>query len=465
MTQTPETAGLDAAQIDDLIKRGLEHLWIHTQQYNELAGEGRFVVIDRGEGIHLTDVQGRRYIDAMSGLWVVGVGHGRRELAEAAARQMERLAYANPFAYATRPAVDLASKLAEVTPPSINRFYFVNTGSEAVETAVRMAKQYHYNRGERGRYKVIARMGSYHGTTQGALAVSGSNWINRTPFEPLLPGTISVPSSTGVGKLANRETGLADTFWADFVEEMVKFHRPDTIAALIAEPISVSSGNYVPSAEYWQRLRAICDEYGIVLIADEVINGFGRTGEWFGIQHFGIEPDLMTAAKGMSSGYAPIAAVMASDELARGFVGEPKDAFIGGSTFGAHPVACAVALENVCIIEREALVENAAETGAYLGEQLAELRSRHRVVADTRGIGLMHVIDMKRDPAAGEDFTERDDLIHRVPRLMREHGLLARAGASISVAPPLVISRTEVDDLVDRLDRVIGALEGELELA
>ena len=454
----------DASAIDGTIKRGLKHLWVHARPYNELAVENGFVVIDRGEGIYLTDVQGRRYIDATSGLWVVAVGHGRQELADVAARQMAKLAYANPFAYATGPAVDLTSKLAELTPKNINRSYLVNTGSEAVETAIRLAKQYHYNRGERGRYKVISRIGSYHGTTQGALAVNGAAWVNRSPFEPLLPGTISVPGSTGVGKLANTETGLDDAFWADFVEEMVKFHRADTIAALIAEPISMSNGHHVPSPEYWQRLRAICDEHGIVLIADEVINGFGRTGKWFGVEHFGIEPDLMTVAKGLSSGYAPIAAVMASDKVADAFVGEPKDAFVGGSTFGAHAVSCAVALANVGIIEREGLVENAEKMGAYLGEQLVKLQSRHRIISDTRGIGLMHVVELKRDPEAGEDFTEADDLGTRVPRLMQTHGLLARAGASIFVAPPLVIDGEGVDDLVDRIDQVVRDLERELEL-
>ena len=233
---------------------------------------------------------------------------------------------------------------------------------------------------------------------------------------------------------------------------------------MIAEPISVSNGNYVPSPAYWQKLRAICDEHGIVLIADEVINGFGRTGKWFGIQHFGIEADLMTVAKGLSSGYAPIAAAMASDKVADAFVGEHNDAFIGGSTFGAHPVSCAVALANVGIIERERLVENAEKTGAYLGEQLLKLQSRHRIVSDTRGIGLMHVVDLMRDPQAGVDFTESDDLSNRMPRLMQDHGLLARAGASIFIAPPLVIDNAGIDDLVERLDAVLRDLERELEL-
>jgi len=464
MTQAAEPGTLSADEVNDYVRRGLDHLWVHTQQYNELAQDGAFLVIDQGDGIYLTDVEGRRYIDAMSGLWVVAVGHGRQELADVAQAQMRRLAYANPFAYATEPAVDLASKLAQITPSNISKFYLVNTGSEAVETAIRMAKQYHYNRGEPGRYKVISRVGSYHGTTAGALSVNGSPALNRAPFEPLVPGSIAVPNTTGIGKLSNEATGLDDVFWANYVEEVVKFHRAETIAAFIAEPISTSNGSHVPSEAYWQRIREICDEHGILLIADEVINGFGRTGEWFGIDHFAIDADLMTVAKGMSSGYAPIAAVMASDQVVEAFVGERKHAFIGGSTFGAHPVSCAVALANIEIIEAEGLVENAARTGAYLGDQLEELKERHNIIAETRGIGLMRAIDLKRNPQTGEEFTEDDDLGHRVPRLMRQHGLLARAGSSIAVAPPLVINREEADNLVDGLDQVIGELERELGL-
>ncbi len=464
MTQTAEPGALTRAQIDDYVRRGLDHLWVQTQQYNELAQDGQLLVIDQGDGIYLTDTEGRRYIDAISGLLVVAVGHGRQELADVARAQMDRLGYANPFAYATGPAVDLASKLADVTPSNITKCYFVTSGSEAVETAIRMAKQYHYNRGETGRYKVISRIGSYHGVTAGALSVNGSPGLNRAPFEPLVPGVVPVPNSTGLGKLTNDTTGLDDMFWANYVEEMVKFHRAETIAAFIAEPISQSNGSHVPSEGYWQRVREICDEHGILLIADEVINGFGRTGEWFGIDHFPIEADLMTVGKGLSSGYGPIAAAMASERVVEGFVGERKHALVGGSTFGAHPVSCAVALANVGIIEGERLVENSARTGTYIGEQLDELKSRHKVVSDTRGIGLMRTIDLKRNPDTGEEFTEDDDLSHRMPRLMREHGLLTRAGASIQVAPPLVINREEADNLVDGLDQVIGDLERELGL-
>ncbi len=463
MTRMAER-GLDEAGVQDYIDRGLEHLWIHTQQVDDLKGDDEYVVVDSGEGIYLTDIKGRRYIDAMSGLWVVAVGHGRKELAEVAARQIERLTFANPFAYATPPAVDLASKIAELSPPSIRKAFFVNSGSEAVDTAIRMAKQWHYNRGEGKRFKVISRIGSYHGISQGALSVNSAQYANRTPFEPLVPGAVRVPNIHCERCPYEKTYPECDTFCARVIEDQILAEKPETVAALIAEPISTANGSFVPVPEYWRTLRAICDKYDIVLIADEVINGFGRTGEWFGIQNFDVEPDLMTVAKQISSGYAPIAAVLASDKIADGFLGDKTKAFSGGITFGAHPVSCAVALANIEIIERERLVENAKKTGEYLGEQLRELQSRHRIVSATRGIGLMHILEMQRNPEAREEFREEDEVNARVGRLMRQEGLLARAGASIQVAPPLIANREEIDMIVDALDRVVGGLEEELQL-
>jgi adenosylmethionine-8-amino-7-oxononanoate aminotransferase len=449
-------------RVDDYRARGLEHLWVHTAQYNDLAKDDGMLVVESGDGIYVTDNKGDRYIDAMAGLWVVAVGHGRSELADVAKRQIESLAYANPFAYATEPAIDLATKLASLTPPAINKIHFVNSGSEAVEAAIRMAKQYHFNRGERRRTKVISRIGSYHGTTAMAMTVNGSNYINKKPFEPLVPGVIHVENIMCARCPFEKTYPDCDVFCARHIEDEIKFQDPVTIAAIIAEPISTSNGNWVPQQEYWTTLREICDRHGILIIADEVINGFGRTGEWFGIQHYPVQPDIMTVAKGISSGYAPIAAAMASQEVADAFVGERADSFAGGITWGAHPVSCAVALANIEIIERERLVENSARVGEHLAAQLGELRKRHKVVSDTRGIGLMHSVELKRDPEAGIDFTEDDKVGELMPRLLKEQGLLARAGASISVAPPLVINREEVDALVDGIDVAIGNLEREL---
>ena len=456
---------LQSETAEDYIRRGREHLWIHTQSFDELEQDDAYLVVEGGEGIYLNDQHGRRYIDAMAGLWVVAVGHGRTELADVAREQMERLAFANPFAYATQPAVDLATKLSEVTPEGITRAFFVNGGAEAVETALRMAKQWQYNRGETKRFKVLSRIGSYHGMTYAALSVNNAKGINKTPFEPLMPGALKFPGVTCEAcAQGESHSDCASLRGLEYLETLIEAEKADTIAALITEPISTSNGSYMPHPEYWPRLREICDKYGIVLIADEVINGFGRTGKWFAMEHFGVTPDLMTVAKQISSGYAPIAAVLATEKMADGFRGDPTKAFIGGSTFGAHPVACAVALRNPEIIQREHLVENSAKVGDYLGEQLKEMQSRHRIVSSVRGVGLMRVIDMKKDPASGAEFTPDDDLSHLVPKFLRDHGLLSRGGASIQVAPPLVINREEVDELVDALDQTVSDIEAHFSL-
>lgn len=463
---TLETPGAVGALGDDgYIERGLAHLWIHTRQYNDLAQQGELLVVAGGDGIWLTDITGARYIDAMSGLWVVNAGHGRTELADVAAKQMAELGFANPFAYATRPAVDLATRLASLTPASITRFYLVNTGSDAVDTALRMARQYHWNRGERRRFKVISRNGSYHGMTGGALSVNRSTYVNKAPFEPLQPGAIGVANVQCERCPFEKTYPSCEVFCARTIEQTIQAEGPETIAAFIGEPISTAAGCFVPPPGYWSTIREICDRHGILLIADEVIDGFGRTGEWFGIDHFGIQPDLMTMAKGLTSGYQPLAAVGASQAVADAFVGGERDAFVGGITFGAHPVACAVALANLDILEREDLIGNAARTGRYLGERLAELRGGRRIVSATRGIGLMHTIEVQRDPETATPFEASDEVPRRLTALLRQAGVLCRAATSIAVAPPLIATPADCDDLVDRIDSALGRLEGELGLA
>ncbi len=452
------------ADHDSYVERGLAHLWIHTRQYNDLTEQGELMIIARGEGIWLTDTTGTRYIDAMSGLWVVNAGHGRTELAEVAARQMAELPFANPFAYATRPAVDLATRLASLTPNSINRFYLVNTGSDAVDTALRMARQYHWNRGERRRFKVISRNGSYHGMTGGALSVNRSGYVNKAPFEPLQPGGVGVANVQCARCPYEKTFPSCDVFCARTIEATIQAEGPETVAAFIAEPISTAAGCFVPPDGYWRTIREICDRHGILLIADEVINGFGRTGTWFGIDHFGIQPDLMTMAKGLTSGYQPLAAVGVSQAVADAFVGGDRDTFVGGITFGAHPVACAVALANLDIFQREDLVGNAARTGQYLGDRLAGLRDNRHIVSATRGIGLMHTIEVQRDPDTNTPFAPADEVPKRLTALLRQAGVLCRAGAAISVAPPLIANPADCDDLVERIDHALGCLERDLGL-
>jgi adenosylmethionine-8-amino-7-oxononanoate aminotransferase len=451
-----------SSEVEDYVRRGLAHLWVHTRQFNDLSQDGEFVIIESGDGIWLRDINGNRYIDAMSGLWTVNAGHGRQALAEVAARQMAELPFANPFAYATKPAVDLASRLDRLTPSSITRFYLVNTGSDAVDTALRMAKQYHWNRGERRRFKVISRNNSYHGMTGGALSVNRSTYVNKAPFEPLVPGAVGVPNVNCDRCPYEKTFPECDVFCARAIEQTIQAEGPSTVAAFIAEPISTAAGCFVPPPSYWATIREICDRHDILLITDEVIDGFGRTGRWFGIDHFDVQPDIMTMAKGLTSGYQPLAAVGVNQKVADAFVGGDQEAFVGGITFGAHPVACAVALANLDILEQEDLVGNAARTGAYLAGLLVELKGRRRFVSTTKGIGMMHTIELQRDPAAGTPFQPADDVGRRLTALLRDHGVLCRAGAGISVAPPLVATSDDCDDLISRIDGALAALESQL---
>ena len=321
-----------------------EHVWIHMLPWAEFESE-HLRVFDRGDGALLYDVQGREYIDGISGLWVVNAGHGRREIAQAYADQAARLGYASTMTYTTTPAVELASKLAELTPGDLSRVFFASGGSEAVETAVKIAKQVQAMRGFPRRYKIIARRRSYHGMTHGAMSLTATR--NETWFGPFMYGVYHVPhpdryrSDFGLG---GEEADLAA---ARYVEQEIISQGPDTVAAVIGEPISSAAGLHVPSPKYWQTLREICDRHGVLLIADEVINGFGRTGTMFATEQFGFVPDIMTMAKGLSSGYAPIAAAIVRDQVYDVFK-ENKDAIMGHLlTFGGHPAACAAALKNL----------------------------------------------------------------------------------------------------------------------
>lgn len=463
MTTQELPAAMSEAEIDGYFRRGLAHLWVHTQQRDDLAREDGLKVFARGEGIYLWDIKGRRFIDAMSGLWVVNAGHGRAELAEVAARQMREMAYVNTFAYASKPAVDLATKLAGLLPDSLNRVFFVNSGSEAVDTAIRMAKHYQYNIGEKKRYKVIARRGSYHGVTAGALSVNGSVAINRAPWEPLVPGAVFVENVNCYRCPFEKAYPSCDVFCARTIERTIQAERPETIAAMIAEPISAANAGAIPPAEYWPTLRRLCDKYGILLIADEVINGFGRTGKWFASQLYETEPDLMTMAKGLSSGYLPIAAVGVNDRVAREFEGGDRSrTFGGGITFGTHPVSCAVALANIEIIEREGLVANAARQGAHLRARLNSLKERHPTIGDVRGEGLLIAVEIVQDPATRKPFPESADLAGKLTAALVRNGVVCRAGNVLNIAPPLVITEVECDDLADRLDAALTETEQEL---
>src|SRR5215210_2998744 len=367
-----------------------DHVWIHQLPWAEFESDN-LRIFDRGEGARLYDVQGREYLDGIAGLWVVNAGHGRREIAQAYADQAARLGYASAMTYTTTPAVKLAEKLAELAPGDLSRLFFVSGGSEAVETAIKIAKQVQAMRGFPKRYKIIARRRSYHGMTYGAMSVTATR--NETWFGPFMYGVYHVPHPDRYRSDFGLEGEEADLMAARYVEQEIVNQGPETVAAVIGEPISTAAGVHVPSPKYWQLLREICDKHGVLLIADEVINGFGRAGTMFAIEYYGITPDIMTIAKGLSSGYAPAAAaIMRTSIFDEVYKEHSKVPFGHLLTFGGHPVCAAASLKNLEIFEQEDLVRRGAETGVYLKERLEELRG-HVSVGDVRGRGLLCAIE------------------------------------------------------------------------
>jgi adenosylmethionine-8-amino-7-oxononanoate aminotransferase len=440
----------------------LDHIWIHSARWLDLAERDGLRVIARGAGCTIVDIHDRTYLDGLSGLYVVNVGHGRAEIGEAMAQQARELAYVSSASYTNVPAVALADRVADLTPGDLNRIFFCSGGSEAVETAIKIAKQVQVMRGFPRRYRIIARSGGYHGATYGAMSLNSSR--NEQTFGPFVPGVSFVPSPNRYRNEFGVDGEAGDVLCAEAVEQEILIQGPETVAAVIAEPISVSNSNHVPSPGYWRRLREICDRHGVLLIMDEVITGFGRTGRMFGAEHFGVVPDLMTMAKGLSSGYAPIAAVAVSEKVFTVF--KEQDAALGHLlTFGGHAVSCAAALTNIAIMECEGLVQRSAERGEYLLRQMNELRW-HPTVGDVRGIGLLCCAELVQDKMSKEPFGSgatagNHPFSRRLSELMAERGLLTRVYMAVHAAPPLVVSLAEIDRMVAIIDDSLAIAERE----
>jgi adenosylmethionine-8-amino-7-oxononanoate aminotransferase len=447
-------------------RQALDHVWIHSARWLDLAERDGLRVMVRGEGCRLYDAHGRAYLDGLSGLYVVNVGHGRAEIAEAMAKQARELAYVSSASYTNLAAVQLGDVLAGLTPGDLDRFFFCSGGSEAIESAMKIAKQVQAMRGFPKRYKVIARRGGYHGATFGAMSITSSR--NESYFGPFMHGVSFVPSPNRY----RNDFGIAgeegDLRCAEAIEQEILTQGPETVAAVIGEPISVSNSNHVPSPRYWQRVREICDKHGVLLILDEVINGFGRTGTMFATEQFGVVPDLMTMAKGLSSGYAPIAAVAVGTRLFEEF--KQRDVALAHLlTFGGQAVSCAAALKNIEILQREELPQRSAQQGNYLLGLLEGLRS-HPTVGDVRGLGLMCAVELVKDKQTKEPFgwgpaAASHPYSRRVADLMEERGLLTRAFMSIQLCPPLVITREEIDRMVTIVDDSLAVAEREFGFA
>jgi adenosylmethionine-8-amino-7-oxononanoate aminotransferase len=434
--------------------------WLHPQgDLGAAAGTMPQVVFAKGQGAVLTDVEGREYIDGMASLWNVNVGHGRAELADAAAAQMKALAFTSAYGgFGSAPSVELAARLAELAPGDLEVTFFASGGAEANDTAYKIARLYWKLRGEPERVNIVSRIRDYHGLTYGATSATGlANFWKG--FEPLAPGFLHAPAPDPYRYSGEGPAGAA---YVKALEDVVLKAGPKTVAAVVAEPVQGAGGVIVPPADYFPLLRQVCDRYGLLLIADEVITGFGRTGRWFGLQHWNVQADLMIFAKGVTSGYLPLSGVMLTRSVLE-TLKSVKGPFMHGFTYSGHPTACAVALRNLEILEEEHLVERAAERGAYLQQRLHTLRS-HEIVGDVRGLGLVGGVELVRDRATKESFDASAGAARRVAIAALEQGVIVRAlpGDVLAMSPPFVITNEQIDRIVQALDSAIARVEKEL---
>jgi adenosylmethionine-8-amino-7-oxononanoate aminotransferase len=447
----------DPAELAEMARR---HLWMHFSRLGSYGEDRPVPIIARGQGCHVWDVTGHQLLDGLSGLFTVQVGHGRAEIAEAARNQAETLEYFPIWTYAHPPAIELAARIAGLAPADLNRVFFTTGGSEAVESAWKLARQYFRAIGQGRRHKVIARKTAYHGTTLGALAVTGIPAL-RSPFEPLTPGAVHV-SNTNRRRHPNRADEKAFMLaLTDEIEERILFEDPETVAAIFLEPVQNAGGCLVPPEGYFERVREICDRYGVLLVSDEVICAFGRLGEMFGCERYGYLPDIITCAKGLTSGYSPLGAVICRDFLAEPFL-EHKASFAHGLTFGGHPVSCAVALANLDVFEREGILDHVRQHEGEFRARLEGLRDLP-IVGDVRGAGYFQALELVRDQATDAAFTadEREELLRGflLPRFYAA-GLIARADDRgdpvVQLAPPLIAGPDEFDVIVQTLREVLG---------
>jgi adenosylmethionine-8-amino-7-oxononanoate aminotransferase len=446
----------------ELQQKAKDHLWMHFSRQSVMEEGGGVPIIVKGEGHHIWDSKGKKYFDGLSGLFVVNAGHGRKRLAEVAAKQAEELAFFPIWSYAHPAAIELADRLASYAPGDLNRVFFSTGGGEAVETAFKLAKYYWKLQGRPTKHKVISRAVAYHGTPQGALAITGIPAM-KAMFEPVTPGGFRVPNTNYYRAEEAGFSGTPEQFgqWAaNRIEEMILFEGADTVAAVFLEPVQNSGGCFPPPPGYFKRVREICDQYDVLLVADEVITGFGRIGNFFASTTYGFQPDMITCAKGMTSGYSPIGATIISDRIYEPFK-HGSTAFYHGYTFGGHPVSSAVALANLDIFEEEKLNENVQKNSPLFRAALERLTDLP-IVGDVRGDGYFFGIELVKDKKTKETFD--DDESERLLRgflskALFDAGLYCRADDRgdpvVQLAPPLTIGPAEFDEIEGILREVL----------
>jgi len=457
MTTTPNSP---LGQTDDALSaHARDHLWMHFTRLSAYE-QAPVPVIVRGSGPYVWDSTGRRYLDGLSGLFTVQAGHGRTELAEAAAKQAAELAYFPLWSYAHPKAVELAERLASLSPGDLNRVFFTTGGGDAVESAWKLARQYFKLIGEPTRYKVISRYVAYHRTTRGALSITGIPEV-RAPFEPLVPGAIKVANTNYYRAPEHGDDREAFGRWAaDEIERAIEYEGADTVAAVFLEPVQNAGGCFPPPPGYFQRVREICDRHGVLLVSDEVICAFGRLGHLFGADRYGYQPDMITCAKGMTSGYSPIGALLVSDRIAEPFL-HGATSFPHGFTFAGHPVSAAVALANLDILEREDLPGHVRANEAGFRATLSKLLDLP-IVGEVRGDGYFYGIELVKDKATKETFDDEESerlLRGFLSRALFEAGLYCRADDRgdpvVQLAPPLICEQSHFDEIEQILRSVL----------
>jgi adenosylmethionine-8-amino-7-oxononanoate aminotransferase len=440
---TEEAVQTERSSLQEL---GRRHLWMHFTRMSAYE-DHEIPIITRGEGCYVYDEHGNRYLDGLSALFCVNIGHGRGDLVQAGADQAKELGFFTNWSYAHPRSIELAARIAGLAPGNLNRVFFTSGGSEAVESALKLSRQYHKVTGKPNKTKIIAREIAYHGTSLGALTATGITSL-RQPFEPITPGGHHVPN-TNLYRLPH---GWEPSDLAEAVAAKIEFEGPDTVAAVIMEPVQNAGGCFTPPEGYHQRVREICDEYDVLLIADEVITAWGRLGEWFGVQRYGYEPDLITTAKGITSAYAPMGAVIASDRVFEPFM-HGHESFTHGFTFAGHPVCAAISLANLDAMENEGLLDNVRNNEGAFGDMLDSLRDIP-IVGDVRGAGYFRAIELVKDKDTKESFSdeEAESLLRGyMSAELYRRGLICRADDRgdpvIQLSPPLIAGPEQFEEI------------------
>jgi putrescine aminotransferase len=457
MSQAMEPAGHDWYRDD------LSYILHPATVLKSHREEGPTILVE-GHGIYVTDLEGRQFIDGLAGLWNVNIGHGRAEIGDAVREQIGRLAFAPSFfGFSNLPSIGLAKKLIDMTPPHLTRVFYTSGGSETNESAFKIARYYFKLNDQSERVKIISRQHAYHGVSMGALSATGIQ-RHRDMAAPLVPGFSFIPAPYCYRCDLGLRYPSCELACAKALEQKLQEEGPDTVAAFIGEPIMGAGGAIVPPPEYWPTIETICRKYGVLLILDEVITGFGRTGKRFALEHWDLRPDMLSLAKGISSGYVPLGASIITEAIYRDLLDKapPGAPFPHGFTYNGHPVACVAALKNLDILEQERLIDQAAEVGVYFQERLRGFLD-HPLVGDVRGLGLIAGIELVRDKGSRERFQPIGKAGSLVAQQAFDRGLICRAILdTVALAPPLCITKSQVDDvlrlLAEALDRGQQAL-------